>query len=224
MGESTGVGSGGKLEGLLRSLYREVTLEVNWNSVVVDGIRTGKGLRQGCVLSPILFALYLKRLGDALQESGAGIMIGDVHMPGLFFADDVVLFADSPPKLQSLLHLVGEFCVSWRLKVHGAKSKVMIFEAGKNPRVANWMVSTVPIEVAITYKYLGVTFSSQGRWWGAWENHFLTSGRKMLGRLKRLAYSSCNVRWVSRALLENVAMAVLTYGCEVLPMSERVLK
>ena len=71
-------------------------------SIKSGPIALNVGLKEGCVLSPLLFALYIKEVGDKVTESGNGVKLGDERIPGMFFADDIVLMADSGKDLQYL--------------------------------------------------------------------------------------------------------------------------
>lgn len=221
LGNAEGERAGGDFKEIMRSLYAGTRLEVDWDPITISGIQTGKGLRQGCVLSPILFALYLKRLGDALMESGQGVRAGAIHIPALFFADDVVLMAESRAALQVLMDRVGDFGKEWRLEVNKGKTKVMIFGRGRT-KEWRWQIGEVIIEQTDEYKYLGVLVSGTGKWWSRWEKNFMATGRRLIGRLRYLAGQSCNRSWVARVLWENVAMSILGYGSEVIPMSKKV--
>ena len=61
------------------------------------------------MLSPILFALYLKELGDRLMDSWKGVIVDDEIIPGFFFADDMNLLAHSGRELQQLLDITTTF-------------------------------------------------------------------------------------------------------------------
>ena len=138
-------------------------------------VQLGKGLKQGCVLSPILFALYIKELGEELMMSGEGIKVGDITIPGLFFADDMVVVSESEEGLNRLLGLVGDYGVKWKLKLNGRKSKVLTTHRTKN--MGNkwsvnqeWLVEGDDQEVIIEedddYKYLGIQVQARGRVFG----------------------------------------------------------
>ncbi len=82
-----------------------------------------KGVRQGCPVSPILFALYTS---DLMKEYGHGVMLANRKLPGLMFADDIALLADTPVNLQSALDKLHIYCEKWALKVNKKKTKVMV--------------------------------------------------------------------------------------------------
>jgi len=74
------------------------------------------GVKQGCALSTILFALYISGLGIRLQETKRGIDIGGVQLTGLFFADDLIFISKTP--IRGMCYLLGElnqFCLSMKM-------------------------------------------------------------------------------------------------------------
>ena len=78
--------------GLIQQLYRNHRRKVKTVAGLTEWVPCSKGLKQGCVLSPLLFALYINELGVELEKLG-GVRIGDVVIPAIFFADDIVLLA-----------------------------------------------------------------------------------------------------------------------------------
>ena len=99
----------GKAQKLLRSMYANCSATATLGDLESEEIKLEMGLKQGCVLSPILFALYIKELGDTLVASRYGAKIGDLKIPALFFADDMVLIGSGDEDLQSLLDLTSNF-------------------------------------------------------------------------------------------------------------------
>ena len=93
---------------LLRSLYAEATVRTGHGTT--DWFQIGKGVRQGCILSPCLFNLYAEYImGNAgLDEAQAGIKIAGRNIDNLKYADDTTLIEESEEELQSLLMKVKE--------------------------------------------------------------------------------------------------------------------
>ena len=98
------------------------------------------GLRQGEIMSPMLFSLFNEDLELSLQENTSSrIEIDDAIIILLLFADDMVILAKSPEELQSHLNLLYEYCQSWGLKVNTEKTKIMVFrKGGKLKSIENW--------------------------------------------------------------------------------------
>ena len=95
----------GGIVGVLQAIYHEDRLVADVNGVRTRELYLGRGLRQGCSLSPILFALYVVDWGRALEASGEGVDLGNVTIAALFFADDVVLVSWSAEGLRRLLRI-----------------------------------------------------------------------------------------------------------------------
>lgn len=152
------IGISSKIVKIIEQLYVETKGAV-WNgSVVSDWFVTNSGVRQGCLLSPLLFALYLNDLHAALEE---GISLSDIEVRLLMYADDIVLLADSAEKLQRMINRLEKYCLLWKLIINLEKSKIMVFRnGGKLARNERWRFAGEEIEVVKSYKYLGVQLSN----------------------------------------------------------------
>ena len=95
---------------LLRNLYAGQEATVRTGHGTADWFQIGKGVRQGCVLSPCLFNLYAESImrNPGLKEAQAGIKIVVRNINKLRYADDTTLMAESEVKLKSLLMKVKE--------------------------------------------------------------------------------------------------------------------
>ena len=102
----------------LRNLYADQEATVRTRHGTTDWFQIGKGLHQGCILSPCLFNLneeYIMR-NAGLEEAQAGIRIAGRHINRLRYADDTTLMAESEEELQRLLVKVkdeSEKTVCW---------------------------------------------------------------------------------------------------------------
>lgn len=90
-------------------------------------------MKQGGVLSPILFGLYLDRLIAALRQSGCGCYVGPHFAGCLAYADDVVLMAPTKTGLQQMIDICVQFSLEYKLKFNGSKSQYIIFEPKTSP-------------------------------------------------------------------------------------------
>ena len=111
---------------LLRNLYagQEATVRTGHGT---DWFQIGKGVHQGCILSPWLFNFYAEYImrNAVLEETQAGIKIGRRNINNLRYADDTTLMAESEEELKSLLMKVKEESEKVGLKLNIQKTKIM---------------------------------------------------------------------------------------------------
>ena len=99
------MGIPGHLTCLLRNLYAGQEAAVRTGHGTTDWFQVGKGVRQGCILSPCLFNLYAEYImrNAGLEEAQAGIKIAGRNINNFRYADDTTLMAESEEELKSLL-------------------------------------------------------------------------------------------------------------------------
>ena len=98
----------GNILNALMALYSRVNCAVDVNHDLTEWFDVSCGVKQGCILSPTLFAMYIDDLVDTLKRTNAGIECGDCVVTSLLYADDIVLLAPDEGSLQSLLNAVEE--------------------------------------------------------------------------------------------------------------------
>ena len=111
----------------MRNLYAGQEATVRTGHGTTDWFQIGKGVRQGCILSPCLFNLdaeYILR-NAGLEEAQAGIKIARRYINNLRYADDTILMAESEEDLNSLLMKVKEESQNVGLKLNIQKTKIM---------------------------------------------------------------------------------------------------
>ena len=107
------------------SLYVGQETTVRTRHGTADWFKTGKGVHQGCILSPCLFNLYAEYIMQnvRLAEPQAGIKISRININNLRYADDTTLMAESKGELKSLLMKVKEESEKAGLKLNIQKTK-----------------------------------------------------------------------------------------------------
>ena len=112
---------------LLRNLYADQEATVRTGHGTTDWSQIGKGVRQGCILSPCLFNLHAKYImrNAGLEEAQVGIKIARRNINHLRYADDTTLMAESEEELKSLLMKVKEESEKVGLKLNIQKTKIM---------------------------------------------------------------------------------------------------
>ena len=134
---------------LLRNLYAGQEATVRTGHGTTDWFQTGKGVRQGCILSPSLFNLcaeYIMR-NAGLEEAQAGIKITGKNINNLRYADDSTLMAEYE-ELKSLLMKVKEESEKVELKLNIQKTKIMA--SGPIP---SWQIDGQTVETVADFTF-----------------------------------------------------------------------
>ena len=119
----------------------------------------GKGVRQGCVLEPCLFNLYVELImrNAGLEEAQAGIKIARRNINNLIYADDTTLMAESEEELKSLLMKVKEESETVDLKLSIQKTKIV----ASGP-ITSWQIDGETVETVVDFILGGL--QSHCRW------------------------------------------------------------
>ena len=124
-----------------------------------DWFQIGKGVCQGCILSPCLFNLYTDHImrNAGLEEAQAGIKIAGRNINNLRYADDTTLTAESEEELKSLLIKVKEESEKFDLKLNIQKTKIM----ASGP-ITSWEIDGATVET-VSDCFGGL--QNHCRWW-----------------------------------------------------------
>ncbi len=223
------VGIEGRILKVIYNLYKDAKSCVKYGSEVSDFFPSNVGVRQGENLSPLLFALFLNDLVPHISESYSGLnYLNDIfkeHMSDvdtdkmfklylLLYADDTVIFAESPNELQNALDSLHEYCVINKLNVNTRKTKVLVFSKGKIRNIPKFTFNNSDLEVVFDYNYLGVTFNYNGRFRLAQKNLYDKASRAMFGLIAkcRRLFLPIDLRL---QLFDSVIKPIVLYGSEV---------
>jgi hypothetical protein len=162
------VGVRGKAWRLLQEWYRGCT-----SSVLVDGEETRafdlqQGVKQGAVLSPVLYAVFIDGVVEELRRRRLGVEEAGVWVGIVLYADDMALLARSREELEAMMAVVVEYSRRWRFGLNAGKTKVLVVGEKKKERQAragkDWMLGSAKVEEVEVFKYLGVELRRDGKW------------------------------------------------------------
>ena len=112
---------------LLAVLYTSQTLQVKWKSIKSDNFSVVNGVKQGGVLSPILFSVYVDGLLTRLKKSGTGCVVGNSYVGAISYADDLVLLAPTHRGVSRMITECELFADEYDIMFNAKKSKYMVF-------------------------------------------------------------------------------------------------
>ena len=109
-------------------MYTQQKLQVRWGNSISDKFSVQNGVKQGGVLSPILFAIYIDGLLTRLKKSGVGCHMGHHFVGCLAFADDLTLMAPTIEALKRLVSIYEDYANEFHVLFSGKKSQFLIFK------------------------------------------------------------------------------------------------
>lgn len=204
---------GGNFLKTLRSMYENVFFHVKLTSGITEPFSSNSGVKQGCVLSPLLFNLFIRDLPDIFDSDCDPTELNGTDLSCLMFADDLVLLSKSARGLQTCLERLYHYCSKWSLKVNLSKTKVIIFnKAGKLLSNFHFFYNHQEIEITRKYCYLGIVFNCAGTFADAIER-LTDQGRKALFKLQQKRLQ--NHVTTALKLFEVLIVPILSYCSEV---------
>ena len=155
----------GYLVRILVFWYSTQEMTVRWGSTISKCFKVSNGVRQGGILSPYLFNIYMDALSINLNKMYAGCKIGAKIINHLFYADDLVLFCPSHTGLQDLLDKCDEYAKQHDIKFNTKKSVVLIRRNNllRNASVPSFKLCGESLTEVKETKYLGHIITSDGK-------------------------------------------------------------
>ena len=204
----------GKMWRVMKDLYSGTQ-----NCVIVGGEKTDffeveEGVRQGCILSPTLFSIYINGVVREILEKGKGIDVGGEKLAILLYADDIVIIANSAEELQRNMEIMTEWGRKWKCTFNKKKSQVVVFGSRKKKEM-KWFLGGGEIKQVNKYKYLGIDMKGNLKW-GDYKKRQL---EKAEGRLNFVGAMGINSGMLSVKAADKVWKAlvrpIVEYGAEI---------
>ena len=212
-------GVNGQLLRAIKSFYCRPEVCVRVNGKQSKPFHMGVGLRQGCVLSPLLFIVYMNWI-DKCSQADECVTIGNCKISRLLFADDLVMLSSTESGLQRALNSFADVCNTAGMKISTAKTEVL--HLSRNPGQCVLQVNGATLKHVEKFKYLGVTFTSDGRQ----DKKLDTRIGKAIAVMRALHYSVVMKRELSKkaklSIFKAVFVPTLTYGHESWVMIKRM--
>ena len=205
----------------IQNLYNKATSAVYLNNSIGDWFRTTVGVRQGCLLSPTLFNIFLERImTDALEEHEGTVSIGGRTITNLRFADDIDGLAGKEEELESLVKRLDTASTSYGMQISAEKTKLMTNNA--NGISTDIKINDDKIETVHSFKYLGAIVSNEG------------SKPEILSRIAHAtaALNKLNTIWNNKnidlsskiRLMRSLVISIMLYACETWTLTADIEK
>ena len=204
----------------IKDIYKNTTMQVKIAGETSSGYSYRKGVRQGCPCSPMLFNIFINDIFEGIE----GILIpkSNTKVPGLMFADDIVVFGNNNNDLANKIRKISKWAVDNRMRINCKKSGVLEWSV-HNSAPVNRSLFSIPtdfgdIDEVTEYRYLGVLITKN-----TLEEHIVNDaamrGKKTLDTLMPKLVNSRTPLTFKAILVKCVLVPTLMYGSELWGMS-----
>lgn len=165
------LGIRGSFFGIIRSMYDDCRSCIKNGGLLSKTFSCLSGVRQGDVMSPNLFNIYINDLPAIFEGDNDSPKLKDLYVHCLMYADDLVLMSLSEVGLQNKLNILNVYCKEWDLEVNTRKTQVMAMSnSSKDVPNSIMRIGDEPLKWVNSYKYLGILISSNGDFLSTSEN------------------------------------------------------
>ena len=195
---------------LLRNLYAGQEATVRTGHGTTDWFQIGKGVCQGCLLSPCLFNVYAEYImrNAGLDEAGAGTKIAGRNINNLRYADDTTLMAESKEEQKRFLMKVKDESEKAGLKLNIQKTEIM----ASGP-ITSWQIDGEAVETVTDFIFLDSKITADGNCSHEIKRRLLL-GRKVVTNLDSKSKSGDITLPTKVRLVKAMVFQVVMYGCE----------
>ena len=157
---------GGNFYSLIRSLYSNSKCAIKQSKTRIPFFSYSKGVRQGCILSLLLFNIYVNELAALFDntDSDPFTLPNGTKLSCLLYVDDLIILSRSNFEFQKCLDELHNWCNKWLMEVNLKKTQIIIFQKGNtNPIKPNFILGNRNVTIVQEYCYLGLKLNRNGK-------------------------------------------------------------
>ena len=151
---------------VIKDMYSNTKCKIKLSENTTPFFPYKKGVHQGCILSPMLFNLYINKLPTLFKNTLTDPLIlpNGTKINSLSYAYDLVILSKSKSGLQHCLNQLNQWCKKWLMDINPKMTKVMIFQKHnlKPPINSQFHIGINRIDIAKEYTYLGLKVNQNG--------------------------------------------------------------
>ena len=201
--------------------YSKLKAVIRWNGTESAPFTVSRGIRQGSLLSPIFFTMFIDDLLTELSNTNCGLRIDKFLFNNFAYADDVNLLAASVPGLQRLIDVCYNYSKKWRFVFGFAKTRCTVFGDAKFYSPPTWTLGQDAVNNTDNLDILGVNLRADLKSSTHVSNRISAARRKAYSLLNSgLTYPGLSTE-VKVYLWKTAVCPILTFGCHLLSLGKR---
>ena len=203
----------------LHNWYANTYAQVRWETQFSKRFQISKGMKQGSLISPRLFNIFINDLLTKLGTMNSGFKMNDFHLNVLAYADDLNLISTSAVGLQNLINECEQYAERWKMRFNPLKTNIVCI--GKQPHIEPpiWRIGNSQVGLSDEALVLGVTFTNTLKSSNHVQNRIRKCNQGMFAMSSMgLSYPGLNSD-VKAFLWNTIGCPILTYGMESIALS-----
>ena len=204
--------------------YSNSYAQVRWGNKLSNIFNVRKGMKQGSILSPRLFNIFINDLLIKLQSEKSGFRMNDFHLNVLAYADDLNLISTTPIGIQNLINKCDQYAELWRMRFNPTKTNIVCI--GKQPHIEppSWKIDNTQVGLSDEAVVLGVNFSSSLNSTSHVKNR-IRKCQQSIFKMSSIGVSYPGLNSDVKAFLWNsIGSPILLYGMESIALSRSDIK
>lgn len=208
---------GGHFYDLIKNLYSNSKCAIKQSEHRTPFFSYSRGVRQGCILSPLLFNIYINELPNLFTETASDpfILPNGTKLSSLLYADDLIILSRSKHGLQNCLNQLHNWCNRWMMEVNLKKTNIMIFQKTTSKlQTPTFSLGNRMINVTQEYTYLGLKLTPNGKFTLALQQLAEKAVHAMYKIRRHLNFNSLSPK-IAIKIFDSIISPILLYNSEI---------
>lgn len=202
----------------IMDMYKDMTGCVKYKNFTSDTFNVSQGTKQGGVISPFFYLVYIDQLLRDLERGKCGMNLYGIECSSPTVADDMVLVSYSKNGLQTMIDMCYMYSCKWRYKYNSSKCKVIVFNESKVDYITRnrtWHLGNNELEECENYTHLGIICSK----YLDTQQNILDACAKIRATFMGIINSGIHDKGLhpltSKKIYERIVLPKALYGCEL---------